>query len=163
MSGARPRGSPAPRAERHGPWRGEAPAPPEWRALACLPSSPVAEGGAWRDPGERAAPGDAPCAPRRGSPRAVPAPGHCGRARGSSELCAISRLRLQRCSAAGTSVARPGVIPEERSLLMDFNCVYFNVILGSGSADDLSVLYSNRAACHLKEGNCSGCIEDCNR
>ncbi|XP_059528078.1 sperm-associated antigen 1 [Myotis daubentonii] len=34
---------------------------------------------------------------------------------------------------------------------------------GSGSADDLSVLYSNRAACHLKEGNCSGCIEDCNR
>ncbi|XP_023619380.1 sperm-associated antigen 1 [Myotis lucifugus] len=33
----------------------------------------------------------------------------------------------------------------------------------SGSADDLSVLYSNRAACHLKEGNCSGCIEDCNR
>ncbi|XP_070247959.1 sperm-associated antigen 1 [Myotis yumanensis] len=34
---------------------------------------------------------------------------------------------------------------------------------GSGSADDLSVLYSNRAACHLKEGNCSGCIDDCNR
>uniref|UniRef100_G1PBS2 Sperm-associated antigen 1 n=1 Tax=Myotis lucifugus TaxID=59463 RepID=G1PBS2_MYOLU len=42
-------------------------------------------------------------------------------------------------------------------------CVTVNVILGSGSADDLSVLYSNRAACHLKEGNCSGCIEDCNR
>ncbi|ELK32866.1 Sperm-associated antigen 1 [Myotis davidii] len=63
----------------------------------------------------------------------------------------------------GTSVARRGVIPEERSLLMGFNCVYFNVILGSGSADDLSVLYSNRAACHLKEGNCSGCIEDCDR
>ncbi|XP_004431345.1 PREDICTED: sperm-associated antigen 1 [Ceratotherium simum simum] len=34
---------------------------------------------------------------------------------------------------------------------------------GSGSADDLSVLYSNRAACYLKEGNCSGCIQDCNR
>nr|XP_025850524.1 sperm-associated antigen 1 [Vulpes vulpes] len=38
-----------------------------------------------------------------------------------------------------------------------------NVILGSGSADDLSVLYSNRAACSLKEGNCGGCIQDCNR
>ncbi|XP_011374496.1 sperm-associated antigen 1 [Pteropus vampyrus] len=37
------------------------------------------------------------------------------------------------------------------------------VILGSGSADDLSILYSNRAACYLKEGNCSGCIQDCNR
>ncbi|XP_036088793.1 sperm-associated antigen 1 isoform X3 [Rousettus aegyptiacus] len=33
----------------------------------------------------------------------------------------------------------------------------------SGSADDLSILYSNRAACYLKEGNCSGCIQDCNR
>ncbi|XP_057591168.1 sperm-associated antigen 1 isoform X1 [Hippopotamus amphibius kiboko] len=34
---------------------------------------------------------------------------------------------------------------------------------GSGSADDLSILYSNRAACYLKDGNCSGCIQDCNR
>ncbi|KAM5313670.1 sperm-associated antigen 1 isoform 1-T1 [Glossophaga mutica] len=34
---------------------------------------------------------------------------------------------------------------------------------GSGSADDLSILYSNRAACYLKEGNCSGCIQDCDR
>ncbi|KAM9198636.1 sperm-associated antigen 1 [Dugong dugon] len=34
---------------------------------------------------------------------------------------------------------------------------------GSESADDLSILYSNRAACYLKEGNCSGCVQDCNR
>nr|XP_037856165.1 sperm-associated antigen 1 isoform X2 [Chlorocebus sabaeus] len=34
---------------------------------------------------------------------------------------------------------------------------------GSEIADDLSILYSNRAACYLKEGNCSGCIQDCNR
>nr|XP_044999326.1 sperm-associated antigen 1 [Jaculus jaculus] len=34
---------------------------------------------------------------------------------------------------------------------------------GSESADDLSILYSNRAACYLKDGNCSGCIQDCNR
>ncbi|XP_047584525.1 sperm-associated antigen 1 isoform X2 [Lutra lutra] len=34
---------------------------------------------------------------------------------------------------------------------------------GSGNAEDLSILYSNRAACYLKEGNCSGCIQDCNR
>ncbi|MXQ94437.1 hypothetical protein E5288_WYG022392 [Bos mutus] len=33
----------------------------------------------------------------------------------------------------------------------------------SGSAADLSILYSNRAACYLKDGNCSGCIQDCNR
>ncbi|XP_048214804.1 sperm-associated antigen 1 [Perognathus longimembris pacificus] len=34
---------------------------------------------------------------------------------------------------------------------------------GSESADALSILYSNRAACYLKEGNCSDCIQDCNR
>ncbi|XP_006859243.1 PREDICTED: sperm-associated antigen 1 [Chrysochloris asiatica] len=34
---------------------------------------------------------------------------------------------------------------------------------GSESADDLSILYSNRAACCLKGGNCSGCVQDCNR
>ncbi|XP_027573306.1 sperm-associated antigen 1 isoform X1 [Pipra filicauda] len=35
--------------------------------------------------------------------------------------------------------------------------------LGERSPDDLSILYSNRAACYLKEGNCSDCIQDCNR
>ncbi|KAM7316975.1 hypothetical protein ACRRTK_023277 [Alexandromys fortis] len=34
---------------------------------------------------------------------------------------------------------------------------------GSESADELSILYSNRAACYFKEGNCSGCVQDCNR
>ncbi|XP_006029329.1 sperm-associated antigen 1 isoform X1 [Alligator sinensis] len=39
-----------------------------------------------------------------------------------------------------------------------------NVInLGVQNPDDLSILYSNRAACYLKEGNCSDCIQDCNR
>ncbi|KAM9235591.1 sperm-associated antigen 1 [Leptosomus discolor] len=35
--------------------------------------------------------------------------------------------------------------------------------LGEQSPGDLSILYSNRAACYLKEGNCSDCIQDCNR
>ncbi|XP_069710534.1 sperm-associated antigen 1 [Phaenicophaeus curvirostris] len=35
--------------------------------------------------------------------------------------------------------------------------------VGEQSPDDLSILYSNRAACYLKEGNCSDCIQDCNR
>ncbi|KAM4704932.1 sperm-associated antigen 1 [Rhinophrynus dorsalis] len=34
---------------------------------------------------------------------------------------------------------------------------------GSENAEELAVLYSNRAACHLKDGNCRECIEDCNR
>ncbi|KFV60911.1 Sperm-associated antigen 1, partial [Tyto alba] len=35
--------------------------------------------------------------------------------------------------------------------------------VGEQIPDDLSILYSNRAACYLKEGNCSDCIQDCNR
>ncbi|KAM4688913.1 sperm-associated antigen 1 [Discoglossus pictus] len=34
---------------------------------------------------------------------------------------------------------------------------------GAESAEELGILYSNRAACHLKDGDCRECIEDCNR
>ncbi|KAG8441810.1 hypothetical protein GDO86_010840 [Hymenochirus boettgeri] len=34
---------------------------------------------------------------------------------------------------------------------------------GEQNAEELAILYSNRAACHLKDGNCRECIEDCNR
>ncbi|KAM5220762.1 mitochondrial import receptor subunit TOM34 [Hipposideros larvatus] len=32
---------------------------------------------------------------------------------------------------------------------------------GSSDPEEESVLYSNRAACHLKDGNCTDCIKDC--
>ncbi|OXB71636.1 UNVERIFIED_CONTAM: hypothetical protein H355_007792 [Colinus virginianus] len=41
--------------------------------------------------------------------------------------------------------------------------IEYVISVGEPSPDDLSVLYSNRAACYLKEGNCSDCIQDCNR
>ncbi|XP_010151875.1 PREDICTED: sperm-associated antigen 1, partial [Eurypyga helias] len=41
--------------------------------------------------------------------------------------------------------------------------IEYVVGLGEQSPDDLSILYSNRAACYLKEGNCSDCVQDCNR
>ncbi|XP_060099416.1 sperm-associated antigen 1 [Heteronotia binoei] len=34
---------------------------------------------------------------------------------------------------------------------------------GIQSPEDISILYSNRAACYLKEGNCVDCVQDCNR
>ncbi|XP_043931099.1 sperm-associated antigen 1 [Protopterus annectens] len=34
---------------------------------------------------------------------------------------------------------------------------------GTENLSDMSILYSNRAACYLKTGNCSECIEDCTR
>lgn len=32
---------------------------------------------------------------------------------------------------------------------------------GSADPEEESVLYSNRAACYLKDGNCTDCIKDC--
>ena len=37
----------------------------------------------------------------------------------------------------------------------------FVYIEGSSNAAGLSVLYSNRAACLMKLGDCQGCIADC--
>lgn len=34
---------------------------------------------------------------------------------------------------------------------------------GVDSPEDLSILYSNRAACYLKDGNSNDCIQDCSR
>ncbi|XP_018414487.1 PREDICTED: sperm-associated antigen 1 [Nanorana parkeri] len=34
---------------------------------------------------------------------------------------------------------------------------------GAEDAEELGILYSNRAACHLKDGNSLQCIEDCNK
>lgn len=34
---------------------------------------------------------------------------------------------------------------------------------GIDSPEDLSILYSNRAACYLKDGNSTDCIQDCSK
>lgn len=34
---------------------------------------------------------------------------------------------------------------------------------GAAIPEELSILYSNRAACYLKDGNCGSCIDDCTR
>lgn len=34
---------------------------------------------------------------------------------------------------------------------------------GIDSPEDLGILYSNRAACYLKDGNSSDCIQDCTK
>ena len=57
----------------------------------------------------------------------------------------------------------------ENHLLFDFlNLLYLLIVhfllppeAGSSDPEKESVLYSNRAACHLKDGNCTDCIKDC--
>lgn len=34
---------------------------------------------------------------------------------------------------------------------------------GIDSPEDLCILYSNRAACYLKDGNSADCIQDCTK
>ncbi|XP_036732180.2 sperm-associated antigen 1 [Manis pentadactyla] len=127
--------------------------------------------------------------PERGAPRRARAPGartdRRGRARASA--AAGSALGHQGCGGGAGDPAATRAPPEPVTLPLGpaglksrgnelFKTGQFSEAAlkysaaiaqlepaGSGSADDLSILYSNRAACYLKEGNCSGCIQDCNR
>nr|XP_015213682.1 PREDICTED: sperm-associated antigen 1 isoform X1 [Lepisosteus oculatus] len=87
--------------------------------------------------------------------------------------------------APGTDSSRPDVIsgaltPELAKLKSQGNELFKNgqfsdalnkytqaiggfIEAGIDSAEDLSILYSNRAACHLKDGNSLECIQDCKR
>ncbi|XP_023406046.1 mitochondrial import receptor subunit TOM34 isoform X1 [Loxodonta africana] len=51
----------------------------------------------------------------------------------------------------------------QASVSQPHNLLSLSVSTRAGSSDpeEESVLYSNRAACHLKNGNCSDCIKDC--
>ncbi|KAG3273826.1 sperm associated antigen 1 [Ictidomys tridecemlineatus] len=126
-----------------------------------LPSFARARGGDWDVPGGRgtAAPpvGAAPCS---ASPRARP-PHRAPRGLRTDASPAGARLGPDGLKSQGNELFKNGQFAEAARR-------YSAAIAqlepaGSESADDLSILYSNRAACYLKEGNCSGCIQDCNR
>ncbi|XP_078410955.1 mitochondrial import receptor subunit TOM34-like [Cetorhinus maximus] len=77
-----------------------------------------------------------------------------GRSRGSASPAAALQLKN-----AGNDLFRHGQFAQAAGR-------YSEAISGlrqSGTkcTEDLSVLHSNRAACHLKIGNCSECIKDC--
>ncbi|XP_070276973.1 mitochondrial import receptor subunit TOM34 [Myotis yumanensis] len=65
----------------------------------------------------------------------------------------------ERLRAAGNQSFRNGQFSEAASLYSRA----LRVMQEQGSLDykEESVLYSNRAACHLKDGNCRDCIKDC--
>ncbi|XP_045310022.1 sperm-associated antigen 1 isoform X3 [Leopardus geoffroyi] len=126
------------RSERGAPRRGRSPgAGSDKRGRPR--ASAAAEGGASRHPGGGRGAGDPTAAPP--SPAAPLGP---------------AGLKSQ-----GNELFRSGQFPE--ATLKYSAAIAQLEHAGSGSADDLSILYSNRAACYLKEGNCSGCIQDCTR
>ncbi|KAM7126898.1 mitochondrial import receptor subunit TOM34 [Molossus nigricans] len=66
---------------------------------------------------------------------------------------------VERLRAAGNQSFRNGQFAEAAALYSRA----LRVMQEQGSSDpkEESVLYSNRAACHLKDGNCRDCIKDC--
>ncbi|XP_068528461.1 sperm-associated antigen 1 isoform X2 [Anas acuta] len=91
----------------------------------------------------------------RGSPAAQQPPGAHGD--GATSLPpAAAELKRE-----GNELFKGGQFAE--AVLRYSEAIEHVVGLGEQIPDDLSILYSNRAACYLKEGNCSDCIQDCNR
>ncbi|XP_044905830.1 sperm-associated antigen 1 isoform X2 [Felis catus] len=127
------------RSERGAPRRGRSPGAGADKRGRPRASAAAAEGGASRHPGGGRGAGDPTAAPP--SPAAPLGP---------------AGLKSQ-----GNELFRSGQFPE--ATLKYSAAIAQLEPAGSGSADDLSILYSNRAACYLKEGNCSGCIQDCTR
>ncbi|CAK7289636.1 Sperm-associated antigen 1 [Vulpes lagopus] len=113
------------------------------RGRARAPAVAAAAGSAYRHPGGGRGAGD----PAPAAPPAPPAP-----------AAALGPAGLK---SQGNELFRSGQFAE--AALKYSAAIAQLEPAGSGSADDLSVLYSNRAACSLKEGNCGGCIQDCNR
>ncbi|KFQ38862.1 Sperm-associated antigen 1, partial [Mesitornis unicolor] len=104
----------------------------------------------------------------------------CGLKKGTSEKKTQKRLSDHEGSqpvAGGSSTSLPPIAAKLKSegnelfksgqfgeaVLKYSEAIEYVIGLGEQSPDDLSILYSNRAACYLKEGNCSDCVQDCNR
>ncbi|KFP50911.1 Sperm-associated antigen 1, partial [Cathartes aura] len=77
---------------------------------------------------------------------------------GSSTSLSPTAAKLK---SEGNELFKSGQFGE--AVLKYSEAIEYVIGLGEQSPDDLSILYSNRAACYLKEGNCSDCIQDCNR
>ncbi|XP_060692539.1 mitochondrial import receptor subunit TOM34-like [Hemiscyllium ocellatum] len=77
-----------------------------------------------------------------------------GRSRGPASGAAVLQLK-----SAGNELFRHGQFGQAAERYSQ--AISLLTQTGSKCPEDLSVLYSNRAACYLKIGNCSECIKDC--
>ncbi|XP_038280775.1 sperm-associated antigen 1 isoform X3 [Canis lupus familiaris] len=134
------------RPERGAPRRGRGPGAGADKRGRARAAEAEAAGSAYRHPGGGRGAGD-PAPPAPAAPAAAPA--------------APAALGPAALKSQGNELFKSGQFAE--AALKYSAAIARLEPAGSGSADDLSVLYANRAACYLKEGNCGGCIQDCNR
>ncbi|XP_053105714.1 sperm-associated antigen 1 isoform X2 [Hemicordylus capensis] len=78
-------------------------------------------------------------------------------AKSSPTLCPPTAATLK---AEGNDLFKNGQFGE--AMLKYSEAIENAISSGIQNPEDLSILYSNRAACYLKEGNCVDCIQDCN-
>ncbi|KAJ8778176.1 hypothetical protein J1605_013892 [Eschrichtius robustus] len=91
--------------------------------------------------------------PRRGGPRRPPV------YRSGARMAPKLRDSVEELRAAGNLSFRNGQFAEAATLYS--RALRMLQAQGSSDPEKESVLYSNRAACHLKDGNCIDCIKDC--
>lgn len=68
--------------------------------------------------------------------------------------------RRDRAARAGDPHPPPGPPPASEPHCPAPPCT---ALPGTRNAEELSILYANRAACHLKDGDCRDCVQDCSR
>ncbi|XP_070604225.1 sperm-associated antigen 1 [Erythrolamprus reginae] len=91
---------------------------------------------------------------REGKPKEVESPAS---GKNSSTLLPANAAKLK---TEGNELFKNGQFGEA---MLKYSRAIENVLSsGIQTPEDLSILYSNRAACYLKEGNCADCIQDCN-
>ncbi|KAG2461514.1 TOM34 protein, partial [Polypterus senegalus] len=70
-----------------------------------------------------------------------------------SRSCSVPQLK-----EAGNELFRSGQYGEAAAR---YTQAIAQLSAGKSNPEELGILYSNRAACYLKDGNCSECIKDC--
>ncbi|XP_077432424.1 sperm-associated antigen 1 [Vanacampus margaritifer] len=84
-----------------------------------------------------------------------------GQAVNLDALCGALPLSLSRLKNEGNLLFKNGQFGDALEKYSQAIQGYSDA--GIDSPDDLCILYSNRAACYLKDGNCQDCILDCTR
>uniref|UniRef100_A0AAQ4QTD8 Sperm associated antigen 1 n=1 Tax=Gasterosteus aculeatus aculeatus TaxID=481459 RepID=A0AAQ4QTD8_GASAC len=137
-------------APHHGPRRGKGASADKYRAA--------------HDSGEKAANGTG----KRGSTASVPADptggskeSHAGGAVNLDAPCGALPPPLARLKNEGNLLFKNGQFAD--ALEKYSQAIQGYTESGIDSPDDLCTLYSNRAACYLKDGNSQECIQDCTR
>ncbi|KAK5922953.1 hypothetical protein CgunFtcFv8_020174 [Champsocephalus gunnari] len=111
--------------------------------------------------GKRGSTASAPADPSSSSRKEPPVGGHAGEPASLDAPCGALPPPLSRLKNEGNLLFKNGQFSD--ALEKYSQAIQGFTDSGMDSPEDLCILYSNRAACYLKDGNCQECIQDCTR